>query len=273
LEASVNQVSILNVMVLGTMEGTATAMATDMLQPIEFLQPIEAIQPLHAARSSFSLLSKDEETAGSSQLSLHGSSKENAGRDLNMDASFGGRSTFSASFRDASTKSLRIDDGMAEVGCYLTWEPAGEGSMILTWSEMHVANAMAFFRPHSSKPVPKFKFKQNGGRTELIRNLRGGTGSKGMQRYYEGWTQFFKLAREFKSDLVVWDSKDSPISVFFLDSTNTIFEFPKNKFCNSSSLQAIAVVSASNTKFTGVNKMSKDYFTGTGNREGAALLF
>ena len=43
-------------------------------------------------------------------------------------------------------------------------------------SEAPVAGALAFFEPR--KTVPAFKYKSNGGRSELIREMSGGTGER-----------------------------------------------------------------------------------------------
>ena len=97
-------------------------------------------------------------------------------------------------------------------GCYLTFSDASQGTLFLHWcvtvqiyfcraaahlsrvvgrrlvvynahrSEAPVAGALAFFEPR--KTVPAFKYKSNGGRSELIREMSGGTGER-IKRFYQ----------------------------------------------------------------------------------------
>ena len=67
-------------------------------------------------------------------------------------------------------------------GCYLTFSEASQGTLFLHWSETPVAGALAFFEPR--KTVPAFKYKSNGGRSELIREMSGGTGER-IKRFYQ----------------------------------------------------------------------------------------
>ena len=67
-------------------------------------------------------------------------------------------------------------------GCYLTFSEASQGTLFLHWSETPVAGALAFFEPR--KNVPAFKYKSNGGRSELIREMSGGTGER-IKRFYQ----------------------------------------------------------------------------------------
>ena len=57
--------------------------------------------------------------------------------------------------------------------------------------------AWAFFSP--GKTVPKFKFKQNGGRTELARNC-GGVQKKNL---HNAWCSYVKLSREMEGKLII----------------------------------------------------------------------
>ena len=98
-------------------------------------------------------------------------------------------------------------------GCYLTFSEASQGTLFLHWfvtvqinfaaqrhifressvdsrrlvvyahrSEAPVAGALAFFEPR--KTVPAFKYKSNGGRSELNREMSGGTGER-IKRFYQ----------------------------------------------------------------------------------------
>ena len=50
-------------------------------------------------------------------------------------------------------------------GCYLTFGTESQGTLFVHWSETEVEGAIAFFAPR--KKVPGFKFKQNGGRSQV----------------------------------------------------------------------------------------------------------
>ena len=103
-------------------------------------------------------------------------------------------------------------------GCYLTFSDASQGTLFLHWcvtvqiyfcraaahlsrvvgrrlvvynahrSEAPVAGALAFFEPR--KTVPAFKYKSNGGRSELIREMSGGTGER-IKRFYQRANQIY----------------------------------------------------------------------------------
>lgn len=70
---------------------------------------------------------------------------------------------------------------MAELGsgCYLTFSTASQGTLFINWSEKPIEGALAYIKPN--KPVPKFKFTTNGGRSELMRNIQG----PNIKRYYQ----------------------------------------------------------------------------------------
>ena len=77
-------------------------------------------------------------------------------------------------------------------GCYLMFSEASQGTLFLHWSETPVAGALAFFEPR--KNVPAFKYKSNGGRSELIREMSGGTGER-IKRFYQRANQIYWAAR------------------------------------------------------------------------------
>mmetsp|Transcript_16292 Transcript_16292/g.26552 ORF Transcript_16292/g.26552 Transcript_16292/m.26552 type:complete len:214 (+) Transcript_16292:1535-2176(+) len=204
------------------------------LEPSPFLKPIEPVDPIDLI-----------------QVIRIPTAGEN---DSQMSSKLGGAS-----------ESQSPDD---ENGCYLTFDTVSEGTLFLNWSKVRMEGAYAFFRP--GRVVPKFKYKQNGGKHELIRGLRGGTG-KGMKRYFEGWVQFVKLAREFCGELFVFHDRD--VMLYYLDASNRISRIQCDvSVPHSVHIDAIAAITAGNSVFEGVSTVTKDYFAGTGNREGAALL-
>ena len=60
------------------------------------------------------------------------------------------------------------------------------------WSAEPIDGALACFAPR--KTVPAFKLKQNGGKSELVRDAAIGP------KYYGGWTAFVKAAVSFQGD-------------------------------------------------------------------------
>merc|ERR1712232_1226417 len=153
------------------------------------------------------------------------------------------------------------------MGCYLTFESVSEGTLFLNWCETKIENAYAYFSP--GKSVPKFKFKQNGGKSELIRGMRGGTGP-GQKQYFAGWVQFIKLAREFKAQLIVM--YDENISMHYMDPNGHVHPLPTHEFIDSTIIDAVAAIPPGNSAFSGVSTMTTDFFAGTGNKEGSALV-
>jgi len=113
-------------------------------------------------------------------------------------------------------------------GCYLTFSDASQGTLFLHWcvtvqiyfcraaahlsrvvgrrlvvynahrSEAPVAGALAFFEPR--KTVPAFKYKSNGGRSELIREMSGGTGER-IKRFYQRASQIYGTFDRHRRDV------------------------------------------------------------------------
>ena len=65
-------------------------------------------------------------------------------------------------------------------------------------SEAPVAGALAFFEPR--KTVPAFKYKSNGGRSELIREMSGGTGER-IKRFYQRANQIYGTFDRHRRDV------------------------------------------------------------------------
>ena len=155
-----------------------------------------------------------------------------------------------------------------ESGCYLTFEPTNNGTLFTNWSHTRVPNAFAFFLP--GKKVPGFKYKQKGGRDEIIRGMRGGVGQGGLTRYYIGWSHFIKLAKEYKGTLTILHNQD--LDLFsHVTSSGAVAPLPFFEPIDTASFDGVAVLPKANAAFNGVETMTRDYFVGTGNKEGAAL--
>ena len=68
-----------------------------------------------------------------------------------------------------------------------------------------VADALAFFEPR--KTVPAFKYKSNGGRSELIREMSGGTGER-IKRFYQRANRFTAPSIRHRRDVCsIWRTR------------------------------------------------------------------
>ncbi|EPR63118.1 hypothetical protein TGPRC2_276930 [Toxoplasma gondii TgCatPRC2] len=152
-----------------------------------------------------------------------------------------------------------------ESGGYLLFHPASNGTLFLVWSEREVDKAMAFFEP--KKSVPGFKFKVNGGRQEIFRNLLNDK-----KNYYEGWCQFFKTAVEFNGEcrlLAGADTAPLKVTVAFLYGT-TVKKLTQTQTLSTSGVVAIGCVPMAQTTFD-VRTMHRELFLGSARQSGAAL--
>ena len=83
-----------------------------------------------------------------------------------------------------STANEKFPDEGPE-GCYLVYEPSSGGRLMLYYSKGPVpSNAVGFWMAGEGKKIQEFKFKQAGGRSELIKGIAGGDANK--RRYYTG---------------------------------------------------------------------------------------
>ena len=87
-----------------------------------------------------------------------------------------------------------VDPAHGPKGCYLVYEGTSGGRLMLHYSMGFVPeNAVGFWLPSPDCPIQGFKFKQAGGRSELIKGIAGGDANR--RKYFVGWCQFLKLCR------------------------------------------------------------------------------
>lgn len=72
-----------------------------------------------------------------------------------------------------STRSKPRSNRMPGLNCYLLFSPSTGGSLYNQWSAEEVPGALAVMEPGPEVNVPAFKAKQNGGRSEIIRDING----------------------------------------------------------------------------------------------------
>ena len=141
----------------------------------------------------------------------------------------------------------------------------GDGAMFchLT-AEDKVEDSLAYFR--NGKPFPAFKLKQNAGRVEIIRKLQ-----HDKQRYYEGFAQFIKMARESEGEIYLL--RGDKVRVYYVEDRNVIKRLEPEVFLDLERVEAIACVGPSNTDLEGVSSMIMDQFLSAANRTGKAIRF
>jgi len=152
-----------------------------------------------------------------------------------------------------------------DMGCYLTIKITGDKFLMLNWSKEPVPGAFLFFRPR--KKVPGFKFKNNKGREELMRDVN-------QKRFYMGCLNFFKLAQQFEADIVQMqggfdDDETWPVK-FIINNDTFLFPIPRFEFFDTSYCQNVVCVHAANSTFDGVSKQPIAAFLTTGNNAGYA---
>lgn len=148
-----------------------------------------------------------------------------------------------------------------------------------------VATATSF-----SRPLPSWKTRRNGGREELLRGMSGGVGSR-LARYFAGICQFIKIAQRHGGEFTILKDEDKkactegggenashvnlpPVDIFLLLHTKKVMSVPLGSAVSPSVLFgaiAVAVVPRGNKALLGLREVTKDYFLGTGHREGAAV--
>jgi hypothetical protein len=91
--------------------------------------------------------------------------------------------------------SFELADEEGPEGCYLIFESISGGRLMLLYSRGEIPlGAIGFWCPGPGRSIQGFKFKQAGGRVELIKGIAGGDQNR--RKYYSGWCQFLKLVSE-----------------------------------------------------------------------------
>jgi hypothetical protein len=158
-------------------------------------------------------------------------------------------------------------------GCYLTFESASGGRMMLLYTQTQIPlNAIGFWTPGPGKSIQGFKFKQAGGRSELIKGIAGGDQNR--RKYYSGWVQFIKMAKSYQGyvikfpnaqqgvevDIYAYRAKDEePVPLDLDDGLIEVGEF-----------DAVAVVPKHNPTFKGIKSIILSNFLELGSLAGAA---
>ncbi len=155
------------------------------------------------------------------------------------------------------------------MACYLEFTEASAGSFFAHWSEEPVEGALAKFVP--AKPIPKFKFKTHGGRSEICRGIAGGN----KQGFYKGWASFVRQAFANNATFTfLKNAEANPVGVYLCKADTTVHrcetgaEVALSKEAQDG-FKAVGVLHEANNSLS-VQKMLPSLFISTGEKEGAA---
>lgn len=148
-------------------------------------------------------------------------------------------------------------------GCYLTYDPASNGSLWIFWSMTPVKGALAFFAP--GKHVAPHKFKSNAGREELTRKT-----DSVPKNLYEAWCNYLKLAREYIAEVTL--STDQ-VQVLVHDGKSIDKKKAGSSFNFNSIVDCAVGVHAMQEQVFGASLTTgRTYFIDAAQKAGAALV-
>ena len=134
------------------------------------------------------------------------------------------------------------------------------------------SNAIGFWCPGAGRSIQGFKFKQAGGRSELIKGIAGGDQNR--RKYYSGWCQFIKLAKAFNGYVIKFPNSEQGVEVDvvgYKTKDEQAFELDLDAgLIEVGVFDAIAVVPKHNTTYNGIHTINKNNFIEMGNLAGSA---
>lgn len=157
-------------------------------------------------------------------------------------------------------------------GCYLVYEADSGGKLTLYYSKTPVEHAVGFWYAGQGKKIQGFKYKQNGGRSELIRGIMGGDANR--KKYFSGWCQFIKAAKAFKGSVVKFPNEGPGVEVdiygYNKDDTGPTLLNLDDGACDVSELEGVVVLPKHNDTYTGVKSMTVQAFLTKGSAGAAS---
>ena len=144
------------------------------------------------------------------------------------------------------------------------FDVVNEGTLFAVWGENVPGQVLAYFTPN--KPVPAFKFSSSSGKTELMRKFRGEKA-----RFYQGCTQFFKLAKDYDGNCY---GLCSSIGIFFRtlpDGLLVQLQPGASEPITVPNLTAVVVLSAATISLAAGSTMMQEQFLRIGISEGWGL--
>jgi hypothetical protein len=168
---------------------------------------------------------------------------------------------------------LPQDDDKGPEGCYLVYESDSGGKLMLFYSTGELPdNAVGFWCAMPPKTIQGFKFKQAGGRSELIKGIAGGDANR--RKYFVGWCQFVKLAKAMNGKVIKFPNADQGVEVDVYgyrsaEQQPQILQLDEG-LVDVSELDAVAVIPKHNPKFQGIKSLQMSTFLEWGNVIGAS---
>ena len=155
-------------------------------------------------------------------------------------------------------------------GCYLLYSPSSGGRFITIYSREKVDGAIGFWRPGEGKKLQGFKFKQNQGRSDLMKDING---SNYKSKYFSGWCQFVKAAKAFNGFVCKWNEKGGlEVDLYvFIAETCEVKKIGDGDLFDVSSIDAVACLPRGNSTFNGVKTGEYGTFLNRGNGAGGAM--
>lgn len=123
------------------------------------------------------------------------------------------------------------------------------------------SNAVGFWLPGPGQEIQGFKFKQAGGRSELIKGIAGGDANR--RKYYQGWCQFLKLAKAKGGKVIQFAPEQGvPVDVYGYQNKEErpMFLDLESGLVDVTELDAIAVVPRNATFLKGVKSTPASNF-------------
>jgi hypothetical protein len=157
-----------------------------------------------------------------------------------------------------------------EEGCYLLFDESSGGKMTIQYSRNPVNGAIGFWAPGRGKKLQGFKFSQNQGRSDLLKDIAGKDYKK---KYFSGVCQFIKAARMQTGFYCKWSDHErieNDVYVFYND-TCEIKQIVDGELFDVGDIDAVAVVPKGNSTFIGVRTGEFGAFIGRGDAAGASL--
>jgi len=157
-------------------------------------------------------------------------------------------------------------------GCYLVYEPSSGGRLMLHYSQGVVPdNAVGFWAPAPTQKIQGFKFKQAGGRSELIKGIAGGDSNR--RKYFVGWCQFLKLCKAKSGSVIQFEPKQGvDVDIYGYDASKSHPQFLdlNSKMTDISQYDAVAVMPRHHDFLKGVQKLPMSTFLEKGSLSGAS---
>jgi len=137
------------------------------------------------------------------------------------------------------------------MACYLTIDECNHGTMYMNWSRTPLNNALASYTPPEGTTTPAFKFNNNGGKSEVLRQCYGGVRIKS---YFRGWCEFIKAALRAQGNqtggvfTLLNDNAPNTVGLYFTTtSTGKVWKAQVGAALPLAMIDAFAAVDGSNT--------------------------